>query len=170
MKTATIARPRRLSVRLSATEHAQLAAAADAAGMRPSSLLRDLALAALALPLPAPRPLEISAAGLLTRRVSSRVTAAEAEALGLRARECDLPVAAYVRQILRGSTPSARRPAAREAVVALSRVGNNLNQLTRLAHGGTLIPADLFRAIEALRVEVYRVRAEILAAESEATP
>ena len=41
---------------------------------------------------------------------------------------------------------------------------------TRLAHGGTLIPADLFRVIEALRDEVYRVRAEILAADSEARP
>jgi hypothetical protein len=170
MKTATIARLRRLSVRLSVAEYSQLAAAATAAGASPSSLLRDLALAALDRLLPSPQPLEISAGGLLTCRVSSRLTVAEAETLGLRARECDLPVAAYVRQILRGSTPSARRPAAREAVVALSRVGNNLNQLTRLAHGGTLIPTDLFRAIEALRVEVYRVRKEILAAESEARP
>jgi len=169
MKTATIARLRRLSVRLSAAEYSRLATAATAAGTSPSTLLRDLALAALIHPLPSLRHLEISA-GLLTRRVSSRLTATEAEALGLRARECDLPVAAYVRQILRGSTPSARRPAAREAVVALSRVGNNLNQLTRLAHGGTLIPADLFRAIEALRAEVYRVRAEILAADSEVQP
>jgi hypothetical protein len=170
MKTATITRLRRLSVRLSAAEYSQLAAAATAAGTSPSTLLRDRALAALLHPLPSPHPLETSAGGLLTRRISSRLTAAEAEALGLRARECDLPVAAYVRHVLRGSTPSARRPAAREAVVALSRVGNNLNQLTRLAHGGTLIPADLFRAIEALRAEVYRVRSEILAADSEARP
>jgi hypothetical protein len=170
MKAATTVQPRRLSVRLSAAEYSQLTAAAIAAGARPSTFLRDLALAALVRPLPPPRPLEISPAGLLTYRVSSRLTATEAEALGLRARECDLPVAAYVRQILRGSTPSARRPAAREAVVALSRVGNNLNQLTRLAHGGTLIPADLFRAIEALRVEVYRVREEILAGDSKARP
>jgi hypothetical protein len=170
MKTATIARLRRLSVRLSAAEYSQLAAAATAAGTSPSTLLRDFALAALVRPLRSPQHLEISTGGLLTRRVSSRLTAAEAEALGLRALECDLPVAAYVRQILRGSTPSARRPAARDAIVALSRVGNNLNQLTRLAHGGTLIPADLFRVIEALRDEVYRVRAEILAADSEARP
>lgn len=168
MKTATIARLRRLSVRLSAAEYSGLAAAAIAAGTSPSTLLRDLALAALVRPLPPPQPLDIPAGGLLTHRVSSRLSADEAEALGLRARECDLPVAAYVREIIRGSTPSARRPAAREAVVALSRVGNNLNQLTRLAHGGTLIPADLFRAIEALRVEVYRVREEILAADAEA--
>ena len=51
-----------------------------------------------------------------------------------------------------------------QGLVALSRVGNNLNQLTRLAHGGTLISRDLDRAIEALRVEVYQVRAEILSA------
>ena len=70
-----------------------------------------------------------------------------------RAKECDLPIAAYVRQVLRGDTPSARRPQAHAALVALSRVGNNLNQLTRLAHGGTLIPRDLYRAIEAIQAE-----------------
>jgi len=75
-----------------------------------------------------------------------------------------LPVSAYVRSVLRGATPSPRRAEAHAAVVALSRIGNNLNQLTRLAHGGTLIPRDLYRAIEALRVEVLQVRGEILSA------
>jgi hypothetical protein len=93
------------------------------------------------------------------------VSAAEAERLSEQARECGLPVAAYLRHVLRGSPPSLRRPEARAAVVALSRVGNNLNQLTRLAHGGTLLPRDLLLAVEALRAEVYRVRDEILAAQ-----
>jgi len=47
-------------------------------------------------------------------------------------------------------------------LASLARIGNNLNQLTRLAHGGTLLPRDLYRAIEALREEVYQVREEIL--------
>ena len=55
-------------------------------------------------------------------------------------------------------------PSARAAVVALSRVGNNLNQLTRLAHGGTLLSRDLFSAIEVLRAEIHRLREEILGA------
>ena len=158
-------RTKLVSVRLSSAEYTRLTLAAEAASSSPSSLLRDLALASLGEPVPAATPLERVPAGLLVRRVSSRLTAAEAEMLALRARECDLPIAAYVRSVLRGSTPSARRPEAHAAVVALSRVGNNLNQLTRLAHGGTLVPRDLFLAIEALRTEVYRVREEILAAE-----
>jgi hypothetical protein len=47
----------------------------------------------------------------------------------------------------------------RSAVVALSRVGNNLNQLARLR-----LPRDLALALETLRGEVQQVRNESLAA------
>lgn len=157
-------RKKLVSVRLSAVEYARLSAAAEAAATSRATLLRDLALASLGTPAAIPGALERAPADRLTRKVSSRLTATEAEALAHRASECDLTVAAYVRRVLRGSTPSARRPEVHAALVALSRIGNNLNQLTRLAHGGTLFAGDLSRAIAALRVEVYRVREEILAA------
>jgi hypothetical protein len=157
-------RQKLVSVRLSVVEYARLSAAAEAARTSLATHLRDLAFAALGPAVSAPQPLGRAPADRLTRKVSSRLTATEAESLAERARECDLAVAAYVRQVLRGTTPSARRPEVHAALVALSRIGNNLNQLTRLAHGGTLFAGDLFRAIAALRVEVYRVREEILAA------
>jgi len=160
-------RAKLVSVRLSGAEYTRLAAAAEAALAHPATLLRTLAFASLGASVSIPATAEPTPAGLLTRTVSSRLTAPEAEALALRAGECDLPLAAYVRCVLRGSTPSPRRSEAHAAVVALSRVGNNLNQLTRLAHGGTLLTRELYGAIDALRVEVYRVRAEILAAEEE---
>jgi hypothetical protein len=158
------ARRKLVNVRLSELEYRRLARAAEAASTRPATLLRDLAFASLGAPAPVPEALDSVSHGPLTRHVTSRITAAEAESLAERARECDLPVAAYVRRVLRGATPSPRRAEAHAAVVALSRVGNNLNQLARLAHGGTLISRDLYCAIEALRVEVYQVRKEILSA------
>jgi hypothetical protein len=160
--TTMPARRKLVHVRLSELEYRRLVIAAEAALTRPATLLRDLAFTSLGAPAPVPEALDSVSLGLLTTHVSSRFTAAEAESLAERARECGLPVSAYVRSVLRGATPSPRRAEARAAVVALSRVGNNLNQLTRLAHGGTLLSGELFRAIDALRIEVYRVRAEIL--------
>jgi len=156
------ARRNLVHVRLSELEYRRLMIAAEAALMRPATLLRDLAFTSLGAPAPVPEALDSVSPGPLTIHVTSRFTAAEAESLAERARECALPVSAYVRSVLRGATPSPRRAEAHAAVVALSRIGNNLNQLTRLAHDGTLIPRDLYRAIEALRDEVYQVREEIL--------
>jgi hypothetical protein len=113
-----------------------------AASTRPAVLFRDLAFR-----LPRPRGLRSRAprpTGPLGRTVSCRLAATEAERLAEQAQECDLPLAAYVRHVLRSSVPSFRRPDVRAAVVALSRVGNDLNQLTRLAHGGTLLSPVLY--------------------------
>jgi hypothetical protein len=157
-------REKLVTVRLSTAQYARLAAAAAAASTSSSALIRDLVFAALDPAGSAPSSLGSTSAGALVRIVSCRLTTAEADRLAEQARDCELPVAAYVRLVLRGSSPKPHRPAVHAAVVALSRVGNNLNQLTRLAHGGTLMSRDLFGAVEALRAEVYRVREEILAA------
>jgi hypothetical protein len=163
-KTAIMTRTRLVTIRLSDVEYTRLATAAEAAQTSVSAVLRHLACASFDAPLPAPASLAPAPAGLLTCKVSSRLTPTEAEKLAERARECDLPIAVYVRQVLRGISPSAHRPQAHAALVALSRVGNNLNQLTRLAHGGTLISRDLFGAIQDLRAEVNGLREDILAA------
>lgn len=151
-----------VAIRLSNAEHERLATAAAAAWTTPSALFRRLAFASLEVPIAIPTA-GPAPSGCLTTIVSTRLTPSEAESLAQKAAECDLPLAAYVRIVLRGSTPSPHRLVARAAVVALSRVGNNLNQLTRLAHSGTLIGPELLRTIDALRVEVYRVREQILA-------
>ena len=152
-------RQKLVTVRLSAAQYARLAAAAAAASTSSSALYPG---SCVRLPRrrgsPLPHPCATTPAGALVRTVSCRLTAAEAERLDEQARECEIPVAAYVRLVLRGHTPSVGRPVAHAAVVALSRVGNNLNQLTRLAHGGTLLSRDLFSAIEILRAEIHRLR------------
>ncbi len=158
-------RKKLVSVRLSEAQYAQLAAAAATASTSPSAFMRDIVFASFGLVVSAPAPLASKPAGALVRMVSIRLTVTEAERLAEQARDCELPVATYARLALRGSPPSLRRPDARAAVMALSRVGNNLNQLTRLAHGGTLLSRDLSFAVETLRAEVYRVRDAILAAQ-----
>ncbi len=160
--TTMSARRKLVHVRLSELEYRRLVIAAEAALTKPATLLRDLAFASLGAPAPVPEALDPVSPGPLAIHITSRFTAAEAESLAERARKCGLPVSAYIRSIVRGATPSPRRAETHAAVVALSRIGNNLNQLTRLAHGGTLIPRDLYRAIQALRDEVYRLREEIL--------
>jgi mobilization protein NikA len=152
-------RRRIVHFRLPEDEYERLKADAAAASTNLSSLLRERAIASLA-PVAEPAPLaSLPSGGPLTSIITWRVTAAEGERLTEQARDCGLPLAAYVRSVLRGRTPSPRRPAARSALVALSRVGNNLNQLARLP-----LPRDLVLAVETLRGEVYQVRNEILAA------
>jgi len=77
-------------------------------------------------------------------RVNLRLTVAEWECLGERARATGFPLSAYVR-LAALATRTARLaeiPQANLAVVAqLQRIGNNLNQLTRLANAGMVDPA-----------------------------
>lgn len=146
-----------MHIRLSADEHARLRAAAAATNI--SSLLRERALASLTPGYEVAPLASAPSGGPLTRIISWRLTAAEGERLAEQARDCGLTVAAYARCVLRGRKPSPRRPEARSAVVALSRVGNNLNQLVRLP-----LPRDLALAVETLFSEVRQVRDEILAA------
>ena len=52
-----------------------------------------------------------------------------------RARECRKPPARYVREVSLGVIPRARRNRIEDAIIhQLGRIGNNLNQLARLAH------------------------------------
>ncbi len=153
-------RPKLLTVRLSEAEHAILAVEAKALAVSLSACLRTRAFSSAGT---VPTQPCTPTVGRLTRQVTSRLTAEEAEQLAGWAKDSNLSVAAYVRGLLRATPPPPARSDARAAVVALGRVGNNLNQLTRLAHGGRVLSTDLFQAVESLRVEVYRLREEILA-------
>ena len=52
-----------------------------------------------------------------------------------RARECRKPPARYVREVSLGVVPRARRNRIEDRIIVhLGRIGNNLNQLARLAH------------------------------------
>ena len=65
-----------------------------------------------------------------------------------------------------GVTPVLRRGSdVRPAIAALNRVGNNLNQLTRLANQGMPFPAELAAAVAGVLAEVRRMRDALLEAD-----
>jgi hypothetical protein len=173
-----------LAVRVSAGEYLRLAAAAEAAGLAPSAWVRHQALHAADLrPEPVPRfqpPPAASVASAasaasasaaaapparLARTAGTRFTTEHLEALADHARACGLTRAAYIRQVVLGVTPAARRPLSHAAIVAVNRVGNNLNQLVHLAHTGVVLPPDLRRAVEEVRRAVQALRDTLLTAD-----
>lgn len=76
------------------------------------------------------------------------------------ARECRKPPARYVREVSLGVVPKARRNRIEDGIIHhLGRIGNNLNQLSRLAHAtGHLGARDEFRsALDEILVLVRRI-------------
>jgi hypothetical protein len=164
-----VARIKDLRVRLSAGEFLRIASAAEASGMQPSPWVRHQALrAADGLPTPSIRfhsPPPASPPAKLTHSAGTRFTQEQFEALDAYARACGLPVAAFIRQVVLGVKPLARRPEIRSAIVAVNRVGNNLNQLVKLAHTGVVLAPDLMRAVGEVLTEVRAVRSAFLRAD-----
>jgi Mobilization protein NikA len=158
----SVARIKLVGVRLTAGEFVRIAAAAEGAGLPLVSWIRNQALRAVDLqtspPAPFEPPLRSKPADLLTHTASTRFTEGQFLALDEHARACGLTVASYIRQVVLGFTPAARRPLERSAIVAVNRVGNNLNQLVHLANSGILLPPDLLRAVAAVRAEIHALQ------------
>ncbi len=161
-----MARTRHLGVRLSDEELARIAALASEAGRKPAAWLRELALRS---PVSSPLSPELDSSPPephLTRPVATRVSPEQYQEIRERARACGLSVAAYVRLSVLGVTPVLRRGSdVRPAIAALNRVGNNLNQLTRLANQGMPFPAELAATIAGVLAEVRRMRDTLLEAD-----
>jgi hypothetical protein len=49
------------------------------------------------------------------------------------------------------------------AIVAVNRVGGNLNQVVKLANTGIVLPPDLLRELHAVRAEIDALRQAFLA-------
>jgi hypothetical protein len=163
-------RIKHLSIRVSAGEFLRLAAAADALAMTPTAWVRHQALCAAdgASPSPAPfkPPPPQSPPAKLARTAGTRFSDEQFAALEEHARACGLTVTAFIRQVVLGFTPSPRRPLERSAIVAVNRVGNNLNQLVHLANSGMLLPPDLLRAIAAVRAEIHALQDALFRADA----
>jgi hypothetical protein len=70
-----------------------------------------------------------------TEIVSVRMSPDELGAVGKRAHDCGKCLSTYMRIVALGSIPRARpRRIEQEAVYQLGKIGNNLNQLTRVAN------------------------------------
>jgi hypothetical protein len=176
-------RPQVIAFRLASDEALRLTAAAQAAGLSPAAWSRRLVLdqlagsgsaaggalaggpAAAVAPESEPEPRAAAAppAEPLSRVVGAKLTASQYFDLDARAKAAGVPIGAYLRRLILGQPPTARWPLARKAIVELARVGNNLNQLVKLAHGGTLLPAELHRAVESTLAAVRALRRALLA-------
>lgn len=90
--------------------------------------------------------------------MAARLTPSQYFDLEARAKGAGVTVGTYLRHLVRGRPPTARWPLARAAIVQLARAGNNLNQLVKLAHSGTLLSAALLGAVRSVLAEVRAVR------------
>ena len=173
-----------VAFRLTPEEHAHLAAAARAGRLAPAAWCRRTVLAHLAAtappaattlaaavppaaaPLAATSPLPaagVAAAGPaqaepLSRVAGARLTPSLYFDLETRAKGAGVTVGTYLRHLVRGHPPTARWPLARAAIVQLARVGNNLNQLVKLAHSGTPLPLELHATVLRVLGEVRSLR------------
>lgn len=89
-----------------------------------------------------------------------RYRESEWELIVARARECRKPPATYVREVSLGVIPKARRNHMEDRIIVeLGRMGNNLNQLARIAHATGRIPASdkLHSALEEILALIRRI-------------
>ena len=166
-------RSRLIAFRLTPEEHAALAAAARAGRLAPAAWCRRAVLEQLAAGAPpaagspaaaVPAPVAGVPAGSavaaepLSCIVGARLTPSQRFDLEARAKAAGVTVGTYLRHLVRGQPPTARWPLARAAIVQLARVGNNLNQLVKLAHSGAPLSLELYGVVQQVLAEVRRVR------------
>ncbi|HEV3459846.1 MAG TPA: plasmid mobilization relaxosome protein MobC [Thermoanaerobaculia bacterium] len=165
-----MARIKQLSIHVSAGEFLRLAAAAEVSAMTPTAWVRHQALrAADGISIPAPPfrpPPPRDPPAKLTRTAGTRFSPAQFEAIQEHARGCGLTVTAFIRQVVLGHSPTPHRPLARSAIVAVNRVGNNLNQLVHLANSGIVLAPDLMRAVAAVLAEIHALQDALFRADA----
>ena len=165
-----MARTKLLGVRFSAGEFVRISASADALGMTPTAWVRHQALCSLnGKPEPAPRFQASPAAdppAKLTRTAGTRFSEEQFEALSAHARACGLTVTAFIRKLVLGIKPIARMPDTRAAIVAVNRVGNNLNQLVKLANSGIVLAPELVLVVREVLAETRTMLQKLLRVDS----
>jgi hypothetical protein len=77
-----------------------------------------------------------------------------------------LTLSGFIRQLILGFKPIARRPLVRSAIVAVNRAGANLNQLLHLAGDGIVLAPDLMHAVAAVLDEIHSLRDALLRADA----
>lgn len=73
---------------------------------------------------------------------------------------------AFIRQVVLGLKPIARRPEIRSAIVAVNRVGNNLNQLVKLANSGVVLAPELVLVVREVLAENRTMLQKLLRVDS----
>ena len=165
-----MARIKLLGVRFTAGEFVQISDSADALGITPTAWVRHQALCALnGKPDPPARfhaPPAADPPAKLTRTAGTRFTEEQFVALDAHARACGLTVTAFIRKVVLGVKPVARMPATRAAIVAVNRVGNNLNQLVKVANSGVVLAPDLLRVVREVLAVIWALQERLFRADS----
>jgi hypothetical protein len=94
----------------------------------------------------------------LSRVAGAKLTPSQYFDLEARAKSAGVTVGTYLRRLIQGQPPTPRWPLARAAIVQLSRVGANLNQLVKLAHQGTPLSRELYAVVVSLLADVRNLR------------
>lgn len=90
------------------------------------------------------------------------LTDSERDEIKARAAALGLPVAAYMRSVVLGVEPPARRAGVdAEAVAALNRAGSNLNQIAKVANGSGTLNAVQIKALGAVLAQVKQAAGKI---------
>lgn len=165
-----VARIKLLGVRFSAGEFSRIADAAEAVGITPTAWVRHQALSTLnGKPDPPARfhaPPAAKPPAKLTRTAGTRFTEEQFEAIDAHSRACGLTVTAFIRKLVLGFKPLARRPESRSAIVAVNRVGNNLNQLVHLANSGIILAPELLHVLREVHAANRALQEKLLRADS----
>jgi hypothetical protein len=170
-----MARIKLLGVRFSAGEFVRIWTSAEAQDMTPTAWVRHQALLALEgnTEPPAWKSYPSSSGGAsekLTHTAAVRLTAEQFEALAIHTRRCRLTISAFLRKVVLGIKPVARVPADHQMIVAVNRVGTNLNQLVKLANSGVILAPDLVQILHEVRAEVRAVSNALLNADCRREP
>jgi|ERR1700674_294397 len=157
-----MARTKRLSTFLTPDEFLRLAAAAEARAMPLTVWVRHQLLRAAVEPSKLPFTLQApprrSPADQLARTTNTKLTEEQFEAVEERARACGMTVSCFIRQLILGHKPIARRPPIRSAIVAVNRASAKLNQLVQPPSSGTVLTTDLMRAVAGVLEEIHSLR------------
>jgi len=163
----------KLTIYFSLRELACIDAAVADARMRRTTWLQDQSLRAAKYARRKPAALHARTPerppAKFTHFAKTIFTEEQFEALREHAHACELPVSAFMRAVILGSKPRERRPLVRSAIVAVNRIGKQLNQVVQLANRGTPLAPELMNAVTGLLDTIHTLREELLTADAAAS-
>jgi hypothetical protein len=164
-----MARSKSIHLIFSESEWLRVAAAAEALGMTPAGWVRQQAVRGAEgapPPLASCPPLPPESPGVKRPRFAATHLAEEQfAALQEHSRACGLTASAFIRRVLLGFRPIARRSPVRSAIAAVNRASVTISPLVRLADSGTVLAPELRRAVTELFHEIRAVRTALLEAD-----
>ena len=171
--STAMARDQKIMIYITACELAAIAAAAAAAGTTRAEWVRDQGLRAAKCgpndPAPLPAASHRHRPAKLTRAAWTHFTDEQFTALDEHARACELTVSEFIRKVVLGFRPMARRPPTRSAIVAVDQAAKVLRELLHLADSGTHLAPDLILSVGELLDEIHTLRDALLTADGEAS-